>query len=367
MSANDNKIVPSDQSRSPASEDHDTRVATRAYAVRHGDTTLEHLSSERGLDYDEVLRLNPAVSARNGLLKAGDVLKLPKQGASGPKRADGVDGAAQSPGPSTAPSSADDANAPAVVDARIVGEADPAGDAPRGDSRDDGADDTGDPVPPGSRRTSREDDASSSASASEGTTETTAESSSPSSPPPPSSPTDDASSRPESLDDVREDMRVRGVSAVRGFGGVVGALVKTAGASVDGIREAAAASSAALRESSEDLQRTSAWVNAEVTGIATKAGEEIENLRRGRNAARKEGDDAAAEGGDPASESEESPGIAEAPAAGSTPPPPTPPGSPARLARATDEERAERRRKAEEDAAARRKSPSQWRRRCAEN
>ena len=40
MSANDNKIVPSDQSRSPASEDHDTRVATRAYAVRHGDTTL---------------------------------------------------------------------------------------------------------------------------------------------------------------------------------------------------------------------------------------------------------------------------------------------------------------------------------------
>ena len=354
MSANDNKIVPSDQSRSPASEDHDTRVATRAYAVRHGDTTLEHLSSERGLDYDEVLRLNPAVSARNGLLKAGDVLKLPKQGASGPKRADGVDGAAQSPGPSTAPSSADDANAPAVVDARIVGEADPAGDAPRGDSRDDGADDTGDPVPPGSRRTSREDDASSSASASEGTTETTAESSSPSSPPPPSSPTDDASSRPESLDDVREDMRVRGVSAVRGFGGVVGALVKTAGASVDGIREAAAASSAALRESSEDLQRTSAWVNAEVTGIATKAGEEIENLRRSRNAARKEGDDAAAEGGDPASESEESPGIAEAPAAGSTPPPPTPPGSPARLARATDEERAERRRKAEEDAAARR-------------
>ena len=146
MSANDNKIVPSDQSRSPASEDHDTRVATRAYAVRHGDTTLEHLSSERGLDYDEVLRLNPAVSARNGLLKAGDVLKLPKQGASGPKRADGVDGAAQSPGPSTAPSSADDANAPAVVDARIVGEADPAGDAPRGDSRDDGADDTGDPA-----------------------------------------------------------------------------------------------------------------------------------------------------------------------------------------------------------------------------
>ena len=216
MSANDNKIVPSDQSRSPASEDHDTRVATRAYAVRHGDTTLEHLSSERGLDYDEVLRLNPAVSARNGLLKAGDVLKLPKQGASGPKRADGVDGAAQSPGPSTAPSSADDANAPAVVDARIVGEADPAGDAPRGDSRDDGADDTGDPVPPGSRRTSREDDASSSASASEGTTETTAESSSPPSPPPPSSPTDDASSRPESLDDVHEDMRVRGVSAVRG-------------------------------------------------------------------------------------------------------------------------------------------------------
>ena len=92
---------------------------------------------------------------------------------------------------------------------------------------------------------------------------------------------------------------------MRGFGGVVGALVKTAGASVDGIREAAAASSAALRESSEDLQRTSAWVNAEVTGIATKAGEEIENLRRGRNAARKEGDDAAAEGGDPASESEE--------------------------------------------------------------
>ena len=86
MSANDNKIVPSDQSRPPASEDHDTRVATRAYAVRHGDTTLEHLSSERGLDYDEVLRLNPAVSARNGLLKAGDVLKLPKQGASGPKR-----------------------------------------------------------------------------------------------------------------------------------------------------------------------------------------------------------------------------------------------------------------------------------------
>ena len=86
MSANDNKIVPSDQSRSPASEDHDTRVATRAYAVRHGDTTLEHLGSERGLDYDEVLRLNPAVSARNGLLKAGDVLKLPKQGASGRTR-----------------------------------------------------------------------------------------------------------------------------------------------------------------------------------------------------------------------------------------------------------------------------------------
>ena len=331
MSANDNKIVPSDQSRSPASEDHDTRVATRAYAVRHGDTTLEHLSSERGLDYDEVLRLNPAVSARNGLLKAGDVLKLPKQGASGPKRVDGVDGAAQPPGPSTAPSSADDANAPAVVDARTVGEADPAGDAPRGDSRDDGADDTGDPVPPGSRRTSREDDASSSASASEGTTETTAESSSPSSPPPTTTttPTGDASSRPESLDDVREDMRRRGVSAVRGFGVVVGAVVK----SVDGIREAAAASSAALRESSEDLQRTSAWVDAEVTGIATKAGDEIENARRSRDAAKageKEGD-AAAEGGDAASESESEPGIAKAPAtAGSTPnpnlnPPPTPP------------------------------------------
>ncbi len=333
MSANDNKIVPSDQSRSPASEDHDTRVATRAYAVRHGDTTLEHLSSERGLDYDEVLRLNPAVSARNGLLKAGDVLKLPKQGASGPKRADGVDGAAQPPGPSTAPSSADDANAPAVVDARIVGEADPAGDAPRGDSQDDGADDTGDPVPPGSRRTSREDDASSSASASEGTTATTAESSSPSPPPPPSSsPTDDASSRPESLDDVHEDMRRRGVSAVRGFGGVVGALVKTAGATAGGFREAAAASSAALRESSEDLRRTSVWVDEEMTGIAAKAGEEIENHpRRRRDAVRggdprkKERDDAAAGGGDPASE----PGIAEAPAEGSTPPPPTPPaGSP---------------------------------------
>ena len=333
MSANDNKIVPSDQSRSPASEDHDTRVATRAYAVRHGDTTLEHLSSERGLDYDEVLRLNPAVSARNGLLKAGDVLKLPKQGASGPKRADGVDGAAQPPGPSTAPSSADDASAPAVVDARIVGEADPAGDAPRGDSQDDDADDTGDPVPPGSRRTSREDDASSSASASEGTTATTAESSWPSPPPPSSSsPTDDASSRPESLDDVHEDMRRRGVSAVRGFGGVVGALVKTAGATAGGFREAAAASSAALRESSEDLRRTSAWVDEEVTGIAAKAGEEIENHpRRRRDAVRggdprkKERDDAAAGGGDPASE----PGIAEAPAEGSTPPPPTPPaGSP---------------------------------------
>ena len=35
MSANDNKIVPSDQGRSPVgSEGGETRVATRAYAVR---------------------------------------------------------------------------------------------------------------------------------------------------------------------------------------------------------------------------------------------------------------------------------------------------------------------------------------------
>ena len=56
MSANDNKIVPSDQGRSPVgSKGGETRVATRAYAVRQGDTTLMHLSAERGLDYDEVL------------------------------------------------------------------------------------------------------------------------------------------------------------------------------------------------------------------------------------------------------------------------------------------------------------------------
>ena len=71
MSANDNKIVPSDQGRSPVgSEGGETRVATRAYAVRQGDTTrtLKQISSERGLDYDEVRQLNPAVATRNGLL-----------------------------------------------------------------------------------------------------------------------------------------------------------------------------------------------------------------------------------------------------------------------------------------------------------
>ena len=160
---------------------------------------------------------------------------------------------------------------------------------------------------------------------------------------------------------------MRGASAVRGFGGVVGALVKTAGASVDGFREAAAASSAALRESSEDLQRTSAWVNAEVTGIATKAGEEIENLRRRRNAARPEGDDAAAEGGDPASESGSRRESRRLPRRVRRRPRRRLSRLTRRLARATDEERAERGARLEEDAAARREKEEQWRRRCAEN
>ena len=106
MSANDNKIVPSDQGRSPlGSKGGETRVATRAYAVRQGDTTLMHLSAERGLDYDEVLQLNPAVATRNGLLKAGDVLKLPKEkGSSAAKRAaDAVDDTTTASEPSTAP------------------------------------------------------------------------------------------------------------------------------------------------------------------------------------------------------------------------------------------------------------------------
>ena len=88
---------------------------------------------------------------------------------------------------------------------------------------------------------------------------------------PPASPDDRAD---PSLDEVREDMRRRGVSAVRGIGGVVGAVVKTAGASVGAAREAAAASSAVLRESSEDLRRTSDWVNSEVTGIAVVPSED---------------------------------------------------------------------------------------------
>ena len=352
MSANDNKIVPSDQGRSPVgSEGGETRVATRAYAVRQGDTTrtLKQISSERGLDYDEVRQLNPAVATRNGLLKAGDVLKLPKEkGSSAAKRAaDAVDDTTTASEPSTAPpATADDTNAP------VVGEDITPADAPRGDSRDAPADDTTGPVHPGTARASRDgdDDAGSAIVGGRGSSRTPPP---PSSTPgmPPASPDDRAD---PSLDEVREDMRRRGVSAVRGIGGVVGAVVKTAGASVGAVREAAAASSAVLRESSEDLRRTSDWVNSEVTGIATKAGEEIENLRRSRPAGTK----------DSSLDSSDSPvtlDASDSPAAVSkTPPavsttPPTPPSSPARRTLAERvEARAERRRAAEAESSARR-------------
>ena len=352
MSANDNKIVPSDQGRSPVgSEGGETRVATRAYAVRQRDTkgTLKHLSSERGLDYDEVRQLNPAVATRNGLLKAGDVLKLPKEkGSSAAKRAaDAVDDTTTASEPSTAPpATADDTNAP------VVGEDITPADAPRGDSRDAPADDTTGPVHPGTARASRDgDDDAGSATEGRGSSRTPPP---PSSTPgmPPASPDDRAD---PSLDEVREDMRRRGVSAVRGIGGVVGAVVKTAGASVGAVREAAAASSAVLRESSEDLRRTSDWVNSEVTGIATKAGEEIENLRRSRPAGTK----------DSSLDSSDSPvtlDASDSPAVVSTTPPdavsktpPTPPSSPARPTLAERvEARAERRRAAEAESSARR-------------
>jgi len=353
MSANDNKIVPSDQGRSPVgSEGGETRVATRAYAVRQGDTTrtLKQISSERGLDYDEVRQLNPAVATRNGLLKAGDVLKLPKEkGSSAAKRAaDAVDDTTTASEPSTAPpATADDTNAP------VVGEDITPADAPRGDSRDAPADDTTGPVHPGTARASRDgdDDAGSAIVGGRGSSRTPPP---PSSTPgmPPASPDDRAD---PSLDEVREDMRRRGVSAVRGIGGVVGAVVKTAGASVGAVREAAAASSAVLRESSEDLRRTSDWVNSEVTGIATKAGEEIENLRRSRPAGTK----------DSSLDSSDSPvtlDASDSPAVVSTTPPdavsktpPTPPSSPARPTLAERvEARAERRRAAEAESSARR-------------
>ena len=352
MSANDNKIVPSDQGRSPVgSEGGETRVATRAYAVRQGDTTrtLKQISSERGLDYDEVRQLNPAVATRNGLLKAGDVLKLPKEkGSSAAKRAaDAVDDTTTASEPSTAPpATADDTNAP------VVGEDITPADAPRGDSRDAPADDTTGPVHPGTARASHDgdDDAGSAMEERGGSSRTPPP---PSSTPgmPPASPDDRAD---PSLDEVREDMRRRGVSAVRGIGGVVGAVVKTAGASVGAVREAAAASSAVLRESSEDLRRTSDWVNSEVTGIATKAGEEIENLRRSRPAGTK----------DSSLDSSDSPvtlDASDSPAAVSkTPPavsktPPTPPSSPTRPTLAERvEARAERRRAAEAESSARR-------------
>ena len=352
MSANDNKIVPSDQGRSPVgSEGGETRVATRAYAVRQGDTTrtLKQISSERGLDYDEVRQLNPAVATRNGLLKAGDVLKLPKEkGSSAAKRAaDAVDDTTTASEPSTAPpATADDTNAP------VVGEDITPADAPRGDSRDAPADDTTGPVHPGTARASHDgDDDAGSAMEERGSSRTPPP---PSSTPgmPPASPDDRAD---PSLDEVREDMRRRGVSAVRGIGGVVGAVVKTAGASVGAVREAAAASSAVLRESSEDLRRTSDWVNSEVTGIATKAGEEIENLRRSRPAGTK----------DSSLDSSDSPvtlDASDSPAVVSTTPPdavsktpPTPPSSPARPTLAERvEARAERRRAAEAESSARR-------------
>ena len=326
------------------SEGGETRVATRAYAVRQGDTTrtLKQISSERGLDYDEVRQLNPAVATRNGLLKAGDVLKLPNEkGSSAAKRAaDAVDDTTTASEPSTAPpATADDTNAP------VVGEDITPADAPRGDSRDAPADDTTGPVHPGTARASRDgdDDAGSAIVGGRGSSRT---------PPPPSSTPGMPPASPDdraypSLDEVREDMRRRGVSAVRGIGGVVGAVVKTAGASVGAVREAAAASSAVLRESSEDLRRTSDWVNSEVTGIATKAGEEIENLRRSRPAGTK---DSSLD----ASDSPVTLDASDSPAAVSkTPPavsktPPTPPSSPARRTLAERvEARAERRRAAE--------------------
>ena len=342
MSANDNKIVPSDQGRSPVgSEGGETRVATRAYAVRQRDTTLSlmHLSAERGLDYDEVRQLNPAVATRNGLLKAGDVLKLPKEkGSSAAKRAaDAVDDTTTASEPSTAPpATADDTNAP------VVGEDITPADAPRGDSRDAPADDTTGPVHPGTARASHDgDDDAGSTTEQRGSSRTPPP---PSSTPgmPPASPDDRAD---PSLDEVREDMRRRGVSAVRGIGGVVGAVVKTAGASVGAVREAAAASSAVLRESSEDLRRTSDWVNSEVTGIATKAGEEIENLRRSRPAGTK--DSSLDSSGSPAAVSKTPPAVSTTP--------PTPPSSPARPTLAERvEARAERRRAAEAESSARR-------------
>ena len=349
MSANDNKIVPSDQGRSPVgSKGDETRVATRAYAVRQGDTTLMHLSAERGLDYDEVLQLNPAVATRNGLLKAGDVLKLPKEkGSSAAKRAaDAVDDTTTASEPSTAPPpTADDTNAP------VAGEDITPADAPRGDSRDALADDTTGTVHPGTARVSHDgdDDAGS-------TTEQRGSSRTPPPPPPsstpgmpPASPDDRAD---PSLDEVREDMRRRGVSAVRGIGGVVGAVVKTAGASVGAVREAAAASSAVLRESSEDLRRTSDWVNSEVIGIATKAGEEIENLRRSRPAGTK---DSSLDSSDsPDADASDSPdSVSKTPPAVSTTSP-TPPSSPARPTLAERvEARAEWRRAAEAESSAR--------------
>ena len=308
-----------------------------------------HLSAERGLDYDEVRQLNPAVATRNGLLKAGDVLKLPKEkGSSAAKRAaDAVDDTTTASEPSTAPpATADDTNAP------VVGEDITPADAPRGDSRDAPADDTTGPVHPGTARASHDgDDDAGSAMEERGSSRTPPP---PSSTPgmPPASPDDRAD---PSLDEVREDMRRRGVSAVRGIGGVVGAVVKTAGASVGAVREAAAASSAVLRESSEDLRRTSDWVNSEVTGIATKAGEEIENLRRSRPAGTK----------DSSLDSSDSPvtlDASDSPAVVSTTPPdavsktpPTPPSSPARPTLAERvEARAERRRAAEAESSARR-------------
>jgi hypothetical protein len=350
MSANDNKIVPSDQGRSPVgSEGGETRVATRAYAVRQRDTTLSlmHLSAERGLDYDEVRQLNPAVATRNGLLKAGDVLKLPKEkGSSAAKRAaDAVDDTTTASEPSTAPpATADDTNAP------VVGEDITPADAPRGDSRDAPADDTTGPVHPGTARASHDgDDDAGSTTEQRGSSRTPPP---PSSTPgmPPASPDDRAD---PSLDEVREDMRRRGVSAVRGIGGVVGAVVKTAGASVGAVREAAAASSAVLRESSEDLRRTSDWVNSEVTGIATKAGEEIENLRRSRPAGTKDSSLDSSDSPD-ADASDSLDAVSKTPSAVSTTPP-TPPSSPARRTLAERvEARAERRRAAEAESSARR-------------
>ena len=351
MSANDNKIVPSDQGRSPVgSEGGETRVATRAYAVRQGDTTrtLKQISSERGLDYDEVRQLNPAVATRNGLLKAGDVLKLPKEkGSSAAKRAaDAVDDTTTASEPSTAPpATADDTNAP------VVGEDITPADAPRGDSRDAPTDDTTGPVHPGTARASHDgdDDAGSAMEERGGSSRTPPP---PSSTPgmPPASPDDRAD---PSLDEVREDMRRRGVSAVRGIGGVVGAVVKTAGASVGAVREAAAASSAVLRESSEDLRRTSDWVNSEVTGIATKAGEEIENLRRSRPAGTKDSSLDSSDSPD-ADASDSLDAVSKTPSAVSTTPP-TPPSSPARPTLAERvEARVERRRAAEAESSARR-------------